>query len=242
MLAAVPDARFRVVGRAPHARVARLASDSVEIVGRVPRSREHLHGAAVFVVPLRIGGGTRLKIYEAMGAAKAVVSTTIGAEGLDVRDGHDVLLADTPDRFAGSVIALLNDPTRRRQLEIAPVKRRLATTGRPSPCSSRTSCAGRSTPIADRRGSIVRRGCSDPGMRVLVLDGNENHAVAAVRSLARAGHQRVRRCRYGLVESGLVAWRSGSIRLPLATARWRRLRSQAGRRGVARARARSCCR
>jgi glycosyltransferase involved in cell wall biosynthesis len=117
--AAVPDASFRIVGRAPHPRVARLASQSVEVTGRVDSVVDHLRDAAVFVVPLRVGGGTRLKIFEAMAAEKAVVSTTVGAEGLDVRDEHDVLLADTPRHFADAVIRLLKDPVRRRQLERA---------------------------------------------------------------------------------------------------------------------------
>jgi glycosyltransferase involved in cell wall biosynthesis len=117
IVAAVPQARFRVVGRNPPPAIQRLASQSVEIVGRVPSVAEHLHRAAVFVVPLRIGGGTRLKIYEAMGAAKAVVSTTIGAEGLDVHQGQDVLLADDPASFTDAVVRLLREPEARRRLE-----------------------------------------------------------------------------------------------------------------------------
>jgi glycosyltransferase involved in cell wall biosynthesis len=116
---AVPDALLRIVGRSPHPRVRRLASPSVDITGSVPSVLDHLKETAVFVVPLRIGGGTRLKIFEAMAAEKAVVSTSIGAEGLDVTDGRDILLADTPRGFADSVIALLRDPVRRRQLERA---------------------------------------------------------------------------------------------------------------------------
>jgi glycosyltransferase involved in cell wall biosynthesis len=115
--ARVPDARFRVVGRQPPSSIQRLSSDTIEIVGRVPSVGEHLHRAAVFVVPLRIGGGTRLKIYEAMAAGKAVVSTTIGAEGLDVADGTNILLADDPDAFASSVVRLLQNPAERRALE-----------------------------------------------------------------------------------------------------------------------------
>ena len=114
---AVPGARFRVVGRNPPPSIQRLASDSVEIVGRVPSVEAHLHRAAVFVVPLRVGGGTRLKIYEAMGAAKAVVSTAIGAEGLDVRHGQDIVLADDPASFADAVVTLLQDSAARRRLE-----------------------------------------------------------------------------------------------------------------------------
>jgi polysaccharide biosynthesis protein PslH len=115
--AAVPGARFQVVGRNPVASVQRLASDSIEVVGTVPSILEYLHRAAVVVVPLRIGGGTRLKIYEAMGAGKAVVSTTIGAEGLDVHDGRDILLADTPASFIDSVTRVLTDAVLRRRLE-----------------------------------------------------------------------------------------------------------------------------
>jgi polysaccharide biosynthesis protein PslH len=116
---AVPDALFRIVGRSPHLRVRRLASGSVHVTGTVPSVVDYLKEAAVFVVPLRVGGGTRLKIFEAMAAEKAVVSTSIGAEGLDVTGGRDILLADTAGEFADSVIALLRDPVRRRQLERA---------------------------------------------------------------------------------------------------------------------------
>jgi glycosyltransferase involved in cell wall biosynthesis len=116
---AVPDAVLRIVGRSPHPRVRRLASPSIDITGSVPSVLDHLKETAVFVVPLRVGGGTRLKIFEAMAAEKAVVSTSIGAEGLDVTDGRDILLADTARGFADSVIALLRDPVRRRQLERA---------------------------------------------------------------------------------------------------------------------------
>jgi len=70
-------------------------------------------------VPLRIGGGTRLKIYEAMAMRKAVVSTTIGAEGLDVTHDRDILLADDPQPFADSVIEMLSDHPRRMILEAA---------------------------------------------------------------------------------------------------------------------------
>jgi len=113
--AKVPEARFRIVGRNPDRRVQALAGDSVEVTGRVPSVVEHLRKAAVVVVPLRIGGGTRLKIYEAMAVAKAVVSTTVGAEGLDVHHGKDIILADAPETFAESVAALLTSAEMRRR-------------------------------------------------------------------------------------------------------------------------------
>ena len=113
--AEVPGARFRIVGRNPDRRVQKWAADSIEITGRVPSVVEHLHQSAVVIVPLRIGGGTRLKIYEAMATAKAVVSTTVGAEGLDVHHGRDIVLADDPRSFAQAVVMLLRDPEMRQR-------------------------------------------------------------------------------------------------------------------------------
>ena len=122
ILAEVPDAIFRIVGRSPHSRVQRLASASVEVTGTVPSVIDYLRDTAVLVVPLRIGGGTRLKIFEAMAAGRAIVSTSIGAEGLDVSNGRDIVLSDTPHEFARSVISLLKDADRRRPLEQAAVE------------------------------------------------------------------------------------------------------------------------
>lgn len=116
VLAAVPQAKFQVVGRNPPRRILRLANDSVEIVGGVQSVMPFLREAPVFVVPLRVGGGTRLKIYEAMAAERAIVSTTVGAEGLDYRNGTDIVIADDPMVFANNVIELLKNPTRQREL------------------------------------------------------------------------------------------------------------------------------
>jgi glycosyltransferase involved in cell wall biosynthesis len=115
----VPAARFRIVGRSPVRRVRRLASSSIEVTGSVPSVVDHLRESSVVVVPLRVGSGTRLKIYEAMAAGKAVVSTSVGAEGLDVHHDQDILLADDPNTFAGAVILLLQDADRRRRYERA---------------------------------------------------------------------------------------------------------------------------
>lgn len=128
--AEVPQAKFRIVGRNPDRRVQKWASSSenddnknevgsIEVTGRVPSVVEHLHQSTVVVVPLRIGGGTRLKIYEAMATAKAVVSTTVGAEGLDVNNGRDIILADDPTSFAQAVIMLSRDREVRRRYETA---------------------------------------------------------------------------------------------------------------------------
>jgi len=115
----VPKARFRIVGRNPHPRVKKPASESVEVTGSVPSAVDHLREAAVIVVPLRIGSGTRIKIYEGMAMGKATVSTRVGAEGLDVRHGQDILLADDPQGLADSICTLLGDEGLRRRIEAA---------------------------------------------------------------------------------------------------------------------------
>ncbi len=119
VLAAFPDAHFRIVGRNPHARVRRLASASIEVTGTVASVTDYLRSATVVIVPLRIGGGTRLKIFEAMAMAKALVSTSIGAEGLDVTDGHDLIIADNAPSFAAAILRLLHEPELRRNYEQA---------------------------------------------------------------------------------------------------------------------------
>jgi sugar transferase (PEP-CTERM/EpsH1 system associated) len=116
-----PATTVTIVGRAPTPAVRTLADDhaNVRVTGRVDDVRPYMHEAAVYIVPLRIGGGTRLKIFEAMAMGKAVVSTTVGAEGLPVVDGTHVAIADRPDAFAHAVVALMRDPVRRAALESA---------------------------------------------------------------------------------------------------------------------------
>ncbi|MGA3092264.1 MAG: glycosyltransferase family 4 protein [Terriglobales bacterium] len=122
ILAEFPDAIFQIVGRNPLARVQRLASPSVEVTGTVPSVTDYLRDASVVVVPLRIGGGTRLKIYEAMAMGKALVSTSVGAEGLSFENGRDLLLADDAAAFGDAIILLLRDTQARRRIEQAAVE------------------------------------------------------------------------------------------------------------------------
>ena len=114
----VPHARLTIVGRAPTAKVRALAraDGSVRVAGDVDDVRPYYEEASVVVVPLRIGSGTRLKIFEAMAMERPVVSTTIGAEGLPVRSGVDILLADGEPAFAETVAELLLDPARAAEL------------------------------------------------------------------------------------------------------------------------------
>jgi glycosyltransferase involved in cell wall biosynthesis len=111
-----PRTRLSIVGRAPTAAVRALADEHIEVTGTVADVRPYMRKAAVHVVPLRIGGGTRLKIFEAMAMGQAVVSTTIGAEGLPVTDGEHALIADGPRAFADAVVTLLRDARRRDAL------------------------------------------------------------------------------------------------------------------------------
>jgi glycosyltransferase involved in cell wall biosynthesis len=107
----VPDVTLTVVGRNPAPALVDLSKEdkSLIITGRVDDVRPYMENAAAYIVPLRIGGGTRLKIFEAMAMEKAVVSTTVGAEGLPLTNGVELLLADDPQTFADAVVRVLTD-------------------------------------------------------------------------------------------------------------------------------------
>jgi glycosyltransferase involved in cell wall biosynthesis len=100
-----PKVTLTVVGRNPYRSLVELGKrdSSITVTGRVDDVRPYIDRAAAYIVPIRIGGGTRLKIYEAMAMAKPVISTTIGAEGLPVEHGRHLLIADTPEAFAAEV-------------------------------------------------------------------------------------------------------------------------------------------
>jgi sugar transferase (PEP-CTERM/EpsH1 system associated) len=112
-----PDLECTFVGRSPPADIHALAEvPGVHVTGTVDDVRPYIERAAVYIVPLRIGGGSRLKILEALAMGRAVVSTTVGAEGLDIVHDQHVVLADDPRAFAQSVLQLLDDLQRSRQL------------------------------------------------------------------------------------------------------------------------------
>lgn len=113
----LPNAQFFAVGKEPSPAMRTWhRQDGIAVTGRVPAIQPYLERASVYVVPLRIGGGTRLKILEAMACGKAIVSTPIGCEGLEVIPGRDLLVAETPDAFADAVVSLMEDEGRRREL------------------------------------------------------------------------------------------------------------------------------
>jgi glycosyltransferase involved in cell wall biosynthesis len=117
--ALVPDVRLRVVGDAPEGVRALGLVDAVTVTGLVPDVADELARADVAVVPIRYGGGTRIKILEAFAHRIPVVSTTVGAEGLDVQDGEHLLIADDPQSFAKACATLLTDVELRRRLVAA---------------------------------------------------------------------------------------------------------------------------
>ncbi len=120
VLRGLPEARIYVVGRGPTRALLRLASERVVVTGPVPDVRPYVDRASVYVVPLHSGGGTRLKIAEALAMRKPIVTTRIGAEGVDLVDGETALFADEPEDFARAVGSLLRD---------APLRARLAEAG-----------------------------------------------------------------------------------------------------------------
>ncbi len=116
-----PDATLWVVGRRPSARLVEFAArrEGVQVTGAVDDIRPYVAQSEVYVVPLRVGSGTRIKIFEALGMGKAVVSTTLGAEGLPVQNGENILLADEAGEFARRILDLFSTPERRMALGTA---------------------------------------------------------------------------------------------------------------------------
>lgn len=108
----IPHATFTVVGRKPPEWLVSLGrqTEGVNVTGTVDDVRPYISTSALYVVPLRVGGGSRLKILEAMSMEKVVLSTTVGAEGLDVTDGVNILLRDAPHEFAKAACAVLENP------------------------------------------------------------------------------------------------------------------------------------
>ena len=116
--ASQPELPVKIVGRRPAPAIQALAKADpyLEVTGTVPDVRPYLWNAAASIVPLRVGGGTRLKIYESMAAGTPVVSTSIGAEGLDVVDGETIAIADDPEEFARRCLELVDDQVLREKM------------------------------------------------------------------------------------------------------------------------------
>jgi glycosyltransferase involved in cell wall biosynthesis len=130
---ALPNRVVKIVGKNPNATVKALAAiPGVVVTGEVPDVRPHYQDSWFQIVPLRIGGGTRLKIVESLCIGCPVLSTTIGAQGLELRDGEHILLADTPADFAAGAVRLANDGDLRERLRRAGRKQVLSLYGWPT--------------------------------------------------------------------------------------------------------------
>jgi glycosyltransferase involved in cell wall biosynthesis len=112
----VPDARITIVGSGPSKALQRRASDRVVVTGYVPDVRPYVREGEVYVVPLLVGGGTRLKALEAMAMHTPIVTTSVGCEGIDLREGESALFADAPEAFAAAVVRLFRDRALRARL------------------------------------------------------------------------------------------------------------------------------
>jgi glycosyltransferase involved in cell wall biosynthesis len=109
ILAVRPDTVFYIVGAGATDELKRLENANVVVTGTVPDVRPYAHDASVFVVPLRMGGGTRLKVLEGLSMEKPVVSTSVGCEGIEVVHGEHLLIADDPAEFANAVLELMRN-------------------------------------------------------------------------------------------------------------------------------------
>jgi glycosyltransferase involved in cell wall biosynthesis len=113
----IADVRFWIVGRDPSPEVKKLGQrQGIKVTGTVADVREYYRQARVFVVPLRFGGGTKLKTLEAMAMGLPIVSTEVGAQGLDIKWGREIFIADRPEDFADRVVELLKDRDRADQM------------------------------------------------------------------------------------------------------------------------------
>ncbi len=114
---AKPQARFVIVGRRPTSTVLALREIAgIEVTGRVPDTRPYLASSQIFVLPMRMGGGVRLKLLEALAMQRAIVTTSFGADGVPLTNEREVLFANEPTEFARACLALLDNPARRAEL------------------------------------------------------------------------------------------------------------------------------
>ncbi len=115
--ARIPDVEFWIVGASPPAEIRRFdGQDGIHVTGRVPRIDDYLRTCLIYIVPLTVGGGIRLKILEAMASGRAIVSTPIGCEGLDGQHQTHLLIADLPHAFADAIVDLVQDASKRNRL------------------------------------------------------------------------------------------------------------------------------
>lgn len=113
----IPDSRVVWVGRSSDHQKTHYRGMGVDLIGYVDDVRPYVSAAKCFIAPLRVGGGTRLKILDAWAMGKAVVSTSVGCEGLEAVDGENILVRDEPEAFAAAVVAVMRNDQLRSRLE-----------------------------------------------------------------------------------------------------------------------------
>ena len=115
----LPEARFNIVGFDPPDEISKMDNiDGIRVTGHVEDIRPFLYGTKVFIMPIRLGMGMRGKLFEAWAMEKAVVSTSIGCEGVEIEDNKNIMVADTPEDFAVKTVELIKDDDRRRELGV----------------------------------------------------------------------------------------------------------------------------
>jgi glycosyltransferase involved in cell wall biosynthesis len=114
----IPDIKFYIIGQDPPKELINLSAEDsgIKVLGYVDDIRPYVAKSAIYVVPLRVGGGTRLKVLDALAQGKAIVSTSIGSEGIDVTDRKNIYLEDTSKGFSDSIIELIHDDEKREEL------------------------------------------------------------------------------------------------------------------------------
>ncbi|MEL0587535.1 MAG: glycosyltransferase family 4 protein [Candidatus Thiodiazotropha sp. (ex. Lucinoma kazani)] len=114
----IPNIKFYIIGQDPPKELLRLSKEEagIEVLGYVDDIRPYVAKSAIYVVPLRVGGGTRLKVLDALAQGKAIISTSIGCEGIEVTDRENIYIEDSDSEFASSIIELLNNKKRRKML------------------------------------------------------------------------------------------------------------------------------
>ena len=180
-----PNVSFTIIGRNPSARVRELtAQPGVAVTGTLDDVRPAIAEGSVYVVPLRAGSGTRIKIFEALAMGRAVVSTTVGAEGLALESGRHFVAADTPHDFAQAVIRLLRDPGKRTAL----------------------GDAGRALVEANYSWAMVSRQFQARCEEVVAEHAYEGREAIRGLDLSRAGSPRHRGARVVAGEQSAVGW------------------------------------
>jgi glycosyltransferase involved in cell wall biosynthesis len=122
VLKEIPEAKFQVIGDNVSNKIRALASDNVELLGYVSDLQKYYENAGVFVAPINVGGGIRIKILNAMGRGMPVISTSLGASGINAKLGRDLIIADSPTEFARGIVSIIDEQSKAEELSKNSIK------------------------------------------------------------------------------------------------------------------------